>query len=219
MNLKTRIATAALAGTLFIAGAAGAVATVSAQEPDPTPAAAATTPGQRFLEKVASTLGIDVSQLKAAIQQAQLNMVDEAEANGRITGERADALRERINSGKGLGFGRMIKRHRAEQRQERMDRLRAGFIHTAAEAIGITPEELRGELKGGTSIADVAAEHSVSLDDVKASILAAAKAKLDEAVANGRITQERADGAMQKLTDKIDDLLQRSREPAATATP
>lgn len=212
MNLKSRIVTVALTGTLLIAGAAGTLATASAQEPSPSPAAEATAPHVRFLERVASALGIDVERLRAAITRAHLELVDDAEANGRITAERADALRERINSGEGLGLGRFIRRQVAE---ERLHRFRVAFVVSAAEAIGIEPRELRDQLIAGDSIADVAAENGVALEDVKQHILDAAQAKAGEAVANGRITQQQADRLMQRITNNIDEWLQRSREAPA----
>ncbi len=212
MNLKTRIATAALAGTLLVAGAAATMTTASAQEPEPTPAA--TAPAHvRFLERVAAALGIDAGRLRAAITQAQLDMVDEAEANGRITSERADMLRDRINSGEGFGLGRFLRRQAAE---ERTHRFRVAFVTSAAEAIGIPPRELRDELVAGDSIADVAAEQGVALEDVKQHILDAAETKTADAVANGRITQEQADRLMQRITDNIGEWLQKSRQAPAS---
>jgi hypothetical protein len=36
------------------------------------------------------------------------------------------------------------------------------------------------------------------------------QAKLDEAVANGRITQQQADDAIAKLNDRLDDIVNRT---------
>jgi hypothetical protein len=80
----------------------------------------------------------------------------------------------------------------------------------------MTFDELKAELQTGDSIADVAGEQGVSLDTVKAEITADAEAKLGVAVANGRITQERADAALARLSENLDEILNRSKEPAPT---
>jgi hypothetical protein len=55
----------------------------------------------------------------------------------------------------------------------------------------------------------------MSVDDVKAQMLTDAEAKLAALVADGRITQERADAALAKLGERIDEIVERSRESAA----
>ena len=72
-------------------------------------------------------------------------------------------------------------------------------IKVSADTIGIPPGELKTELQAGKSIAEVAAEHNVSVDDVKQALIDAATARINEAVANGRITQERADNLIERL--------------------
>ena len=63
-------------------------------------------------------------------------------------------------------------------------------------------------LSGGSkSIADVASEQNVSLDTVKSQISSDAKARLDKAVANGKIAQTREDQMLQRLADNLDTTL------------
>ena len=201
MSTRTKIL-GAVAGVTVIAAAIVGVAAAGAQEGGDGGAKR----GEVFAQRVADNLGVTVDDLKAAVKDAQLQGVDDALANDRITQEQADKLREKIESSEGFGLRGVIKYH--DRMQERRGEMRRAFIETAAESIGITPEELREALRAGdTSIADVAAANGVSVDDVKADILAAAQAKLDAAVADGRITQTVADNAMQRLTDNIDNIL------------
>jgi hypothetical protein len=164
----------------------------------------------RFLERVASKLGIDAGTLQSAIKDTRLEMVDEAVASGRITDEQAAKARGRIDQGKTLG----LRRHK----HERHEKIRQEIIESAASAMSMTPDELKAELKSGKSIVDVAAEKGISLDDVKTAIIASAKEKLDGAVAKGRIDQQRADALLQRLQDRLDTLLNKSREVPATPT-
>jgi hypothetical protein len=78
----------------------------------------------------------------------------------------------------------------------------------------MTLAELRAELQSGASIADVAGEQGVSLDAVRAQISSDATAKLSEAVAGGKITQQRADDALARLIEHLDEILNKSRDPA-----
>jgi len=74
---------------------------------------------------------------------------------------------------------------RAHRRQIR----RAG-IAISAQTIGVTPQDLVGELRSGKSIAEVAGEHDVSTQSVIDALVTAADAKITLAVANHRITSQ-----------------------------
>jgi hypothetical protein len=149
-------------------------------------------------ERVAEKLGIEVDALKDAVKQARLDRVDEALANGRITEEQAANARTRIEEGR-----------RAHPRIAL--RIRHAIVESSAAAIGIEPQALRDELRAGKSIADVATDNGVSIDDVKARILADAQSKLAIAVENGRIAQERADAALAKLEERLDQIVTHTR--------
>jgi hypothetical protein len=68
----------------------------------------------------------------------------------------------------------------------------------AAEALGLTPAELR-EALGDATLQEVADDQGVELADVTAAALASAKADLDAAVEAGTITQERADAIYERV--------------------
>lgn len=207
MSTRTRIL-GGIAGVAVVAAGIFGVAAVGAQEGgDGTQDAPGR--GEVFVQRVAENLGVTTDELKSAVKDAQLQGVEDALANDRITEEQAQTLRDTINTSEGLGLRGIIKHH--DRMQERRGEMRRAFVETAAESIGITPEELREALQAGdTSIADVAAANGVSVDDVKADILAAAQEKLDAAVANGRITDTVATAAMQKLTDNVDEILSKT---------
>jgi hypothetical protein len=206
MRIRSTILAVVAATTLLSGSLAAAVASpAGAQEPDTTPAAGRETRRSAFLERVAALLGVEVDRLREAMKQARLDGVEDAVASGRINDAQAAKARERIENGDG---GR-LKERRAKH--DRRAKIRAGIIDQSAAAIGITPDELKDALRGGSSIADVAAAHDVALDDVKAAILDAAREKLDAAVANGRIDQARADEMLDQLESRLDDLLAKRR--------
>ncbi|MGI9120660.1 MAG: hypothetical protein ACR2G7_11170 [Acidimicrobiales bacterium] len=71
--------------------------------------------------------------------------------------------------------------------------VRPDDVAVAAEAIGITTEELRTQLQADKSISAVAKEKGVDLQKVIDAIIAADTKAIDEAVAAGRLTQAQAD--------------------------
>jgi hypothetical protein len=77
-------------------------------------------------------------------------------------------------------------------------------FEAAAEALGIESADLIGQLHDAGSLEALAEAQGVSYDDVKASVLAAVQADLDAAVAEG-LDQERADAAIERLTEWLDE--------------
>lgn len=72
-----------------------------------------------------------------------------------------------------------------------------GVFDTVAEALQLTPEELFGKLHGGETLADIAEGQGVALEDVQEAVRAARDVAMQEAieqaVQDGRLTQEQAD--------------------------
>ena len=66
-------------------------------------------------------------------------------------------------------------------------------LSVVAESLGTTEDELRTALEAGQTIAEVAAEKGVDVQTVIDSIVADRKARLDEKVAAGDLTQAEAD--------------------------
>ena len=85
------------------------------------------------------------------------------------------------------------------------------ILQIAADEMGLTREEMKAELEESEdrSIADVAAEYSVSTDTIVDAVMADVAEKMAERVADGTITQEEADEKMveirEKVTEKIEE--------------
>jgi len=147
------------------------------------------------LAKIAEKRGISVEQLKADVA-ARLNArVDAALAGGKISAERAARLKERISQG-ALCKGGVVKVKLA----------RKGALRSAAEYLGLSGQELRAQLPG-TSLAALAQKQGKSVEGLKAAMIAPAKARLAKAVESGRITQARADQALERLAKLVDRLV------------
>ncbi len=152
-----------------------------------------------FLGRVAEKLGVSENELKGAIEETQVEMIDEAVAEGRLTEEQAARLRERAEEGatlfpfgRGPGFGGPG----------------AGVVpEAAAEALGIPQDQLMQELRDGKSLAEVAEGQGMSVDELSEALLAQVKAQLDALVADGKLTQEQADQIFQRTEENIDSIV------------
>jgi hypothetical protein len=164
-----------------------------------------------FIANVAKRLGVTTAALEDALKGARIDQVDEALKDGKITQEQADAAKERIESGEGRGFGfgpgpghghHGFGHHGFGDRGMGLD--------AAATYLGLTADELRTELRSGKSLATIAGEQGTSVDGLKAALLEDATTKLDEAVAAGRITEDQKAAMLERLTERIDAMVERT---------
>ena len=79
----------------------------------------------------------------------------------------------------------------------------------AAKYLGLTDAQLRGQLRSGKSLAQIADARSKSLDGLKSAIEAAVKSDLDKAVADKRLTQAQEDHILSDLHDRLDEIVTR----------
>jgi hypothetical protein len=105
-----------------------------------------------------------------------------------------------------------------------------GFEHgvalgVAAQAIGITPQQLRTELPGKT-LAQVAQAHGKNPADVATALKNAANERIDAEVAEGKLTPEQAAQRKQMVDQRIDQAMnevvpvhQPSPSPGASPVP
>lgn len=166
---------------------------------------------QRFIAKLAANLGISEEQLQGAIKTTRLQLVDEAVAEGRMTPEQAERARQRIEEGQGFGpmFGPgWPGAHHGGPRGERGPAIGGAGFAAVAQLLGVTPPQLREELRGKT-LAEVGQAHGKSRDEVGQAYVNGVRTALDQAVASGRLTRERADALLQRVQENLNRLLDR----------
>ena len=159
-------------------------------------------------DAVAARLGITGDQLRAAFK-AELNArIDAAVAAGRLTPEQGAKLKKRVANTKGLGI--VVRRAFAERHKGLVGRIvQVHRLGAAAKYLGMTPKELRTARQSGRSLAQIAASKGKSVDGLVAAIVAPAKARAAKAVSNGKLTQQRADELIARLTERVQALVKR----------
>ncbi|MGY1715058.1 hypothetical protein ACI78R_11420 [Geodermatophilus sp. SYSU D01106] len=134
-----------------------------------------------------------VTSAEERIRDALTGLVDD----GSITAEQADEVATTLSDagvggrggpgGPGLGAG----------------------LSVAAETLGLSEDELRTALEADdASLATVAGDQGVAVEDLTAALVQAAQERLDEAVADGRLTQEEADERAADLESRIAELVE-----------
>jgi hypothetical protein len=196
MNRETKIIMGA-AALLAATGAGAAVA--SSQESSPS------SESKAVIDDAAKRLGIPSSKLSDALKHALSARIDAAVAAGRLTKAEGDALKARIQSNDFPLFGRP---HRGSGHFAFIGRLEA-----AAGYIGIAEAQLRTELESGKSLAQVAKARGKSVDGLIDALVAAAKDKLDEAVAAGRLTKDQETRMLDALKDRITSAVNNTGDP------
>ena len=77
-----------------------------------------------------------------------------------------------------------------------------GF-EAAAKVLGVSTDDLAAALKDGKSMADVAKEKGVDVQKVIDALVKEAQTRLDQAVTDGKLTQEKADAAKATVTERV----------------
>jgi hypothetical protein len=95
--------------------------------------------------------------------------------------------------------------------------LRKAAVGVVTDTLGVSRQELREALKGGQTISQYATSLGKDPQAVVDALTNAANTKLDQLVADGTITQERADTVKGKLPARIDKLMNRQWGQHATA--
>lgn len=115
------------------------------------------------------------------VQDALSGLVDD----GTITQEQADAVEAALEDARPRrAFGHRIG------------------LTTVADALGMSAEDLRAALADGATIAEVAQEQGVDVQDVIDAMVTAHRERVDEKVADGTLTQEQADEILARAEER-----------------
>lgn len=197
-----RVALIAGAALALLAGIV-AIAAAGAQESTPSLQPETQSVVERWVQKVAAGLGVSEDDLTAAMVAANMELVDEAVAEGLLTEEQGDLIKRRIEE-KQILFPRMHRDHPPRHRIVKGAMLITG---AAAEALDMEKEQLIAEVRSGKSLLEVALENGFREEQFKADLLGEAQATLDELVAEGKIAEEQATRIFESISANIDRII------------
>jgi ribosomal protein S20 len=165
--------------------------------------------GDKTIAQVAQEQGVDVQTVIGAMVADATAHLDQAVQDGKLTADQANErksnLQERItklvNEGKPNGGG---------------PRGHGPKLDAAAKALGVSTDDLRGQLRDGKTIAQVADDRNVDKQKVIDAMVADATEHIDQAVKDGELTadqaNERKSGLKDRITTLVNDGPQKDRE-------
>jgi len=203
-SVKPKLIAGAVAGLAVAGGGAAYAATHMGSSPKQE--------NQAIVNDAAKQLGVQPSQLSAALKQALENRVDAAVAAGRLTKAEGAEIKQRIEAGDvplfagpgGPGGPGSFGHHHGGP---------FGGLDAAATYLGVNQTQLRTQLESGKSLADVAKAKNKSVDGLVTALVDAAKKHLDSTVAAGRLTQKQADSILSDLKSHVTDFVNGVRPP------
>jgi hypothetical protein len=172
----------------------------------------------KFREAVADILNIDVETYDAAVEQARERVVDEALAEGWLTEEQAERMRERMDQG--FGPRGMDRGFMGPHMGEGFEGPHGGFmgrggdsiIGMIAEEAGLSVQDLFAELQEGKTLAEVASAHGVDVEAIVADHLAQLEENLTQAVEDGKITENQANAMLERAEEIVPEMLNNTWE-------
>lgn len=196
--------TAALVGGTLISVVAASPAT---QDAATTTLADETVSGeycQLYLDTLASELGVGSDALVPAAKAAATATVEAMVANGDLPAEVGERMIARIAEAEGDGCAVLGMRFGRAARHAVRGEFREGMYQAAADALNLTAEQLREQLRSGQSLQQIAEAQGVDYAVVSTAVLGAAGDDLAAAIEAGRITQERADSILSRIQTWLD---------------
>jgi hypothetical protein len=158
--------------------------------------------------EIAEEQGVDLTDMRDTMRPPFEQMLDRAVAGGMLTQEQADTIRQHRADGPGPreGRGGFPRFPGKDEDHPFLDPEQAGAYHeqmqqAMADALGLTVEELVAARDEGQTLWEMAEERGVDLAEVGDALKTAGQELLDQAVANGTLTQEQADNIRQHMED------------------
>jgi predicted DNA-binding ribbon-helix-helix protein len=157
------------------------------------------------LAEIAEAEGVAVDGLIDTLVEAGREAIDEAAADAKANLEDrvTDLVEEGLPGGDGFPGGH------GPGPGHQGDPFLMGDLSTAAEALGLGEDELRERLSDGDTLAEIAESEGVEVDALVSALVDEATTRMDEAVADGDLDEDRAadmkDGLEERVRSFVED--------------
>lgn len=152
---------------------------------------------QDFIAKFAANLGVDQAKVTEAMEATKKQMLDEAVAKGYMTREQADKMAAR--KGGEFGFGGF---HGQKPHSDKDGGKFNSMGKDMEKILGITPEQLKEELKSGKNWQQIVTDHGLTVEQFHQKMLENKKEALAKAVADGKLTQDQYDKMIKRMEQR-----------------
>ena len=138
--------------------------------------------------------------------------LEEAVAEGKLTEEEAEMLQERFQDRveDGLFFYQnqsfaQSMRSYMNFRMEKVWEGGHGLVGQILEKLEITFDELKARITGGETLEEIAAEAGIDLDAMHEEFIQKQLERVDQILADGKITEEQADRIRERLNQNVEN--------------
>jgi hypothetical protein len=159
-----------------------------------------------FVTRLADRLGISEDELTTAVKDFEIDMVNQALADGRITDQQAAAMIDRIENGE-------LRFPSDGPKPKLRCHAREFVLEAAAEVLDMEVGQLEGKLNSGMSLAEVAEEQGMTVEEFTAALTDEVEANLQAKVDAGEITQEQMNRLFEKFTSNVEKIINFHPEP------
>jgi hypothetical protein len=183
--VPSRLTTVAVASAIGLSTLSATVVAI--------PALAATVQGDDPSEAVSERVGAIRDRLQGLVDDKTLTDA-QADKVAETLGEKGGPFDRRGGHGPRLLFG-------------------GPSLAGAAAVLGMSEDDVREALRDGTTLKELAEQRGKSVDDVVAALTKAANERIDQAVEDGRLTQEQATKAKQRVAGGVQRFVENGRPP------
>lgn len=207
-----------IAGSVAVGGIAGAVigvpglsgaSTTNSPKNTASPNAPAGKPGAAVLDAVAKALNMTPADLKQQLSDGKTTIADIAKQRNVDINTVIDAIVGVARSRAEQFVNNPLPRpkHGAPGIGRGMKPVFGTAYDAAAKAIGITPVELKTEMRSGKTVAQIAKDHNVDVNTVISQTVDAVSKQIDQAVTDKKLTPQQATTMKNNLTNLVTRLV------------
>lgn len=155
---------------------------------------------------VLSVFGVGIAYAKNSLFDRDLRPWGDDDSPGWMDGGRG----RRGPGGRGMGFEPGAPAGAWHSMPAWGGQMHASIWQTLTQTLGLTEDELAAQLQSGQSLAQIAEAQGVSREDLLAALQTAHQQALEQAVADGRLTQEQADALREQMAARYEWMIDRA---------
>ena len=173
--------------------------------------------GQTFAQ-IAEEAGMAPQAIVDAFLTDREAALDDAVADGRLTQEQADQMLEEMAERISERLEQPWTPHPSKRGQMdgRGGMRGSSLVDATAEVTGLTVEDVIAALQEGQTFAQIAEEAGMAPQAIVDAFLTDREAALDDAVADGRLTQEQADQMLEEMAEHASEHLEQPWTPRSS---
>lgn len=159
------------------------------------------------LNDILAAAGVDSAAFVADAKAQITTAVEEAVADGSMNEQRAARLLENLDDMLARAMDATLP---GGDRERRFPREERAVLDTVAELTGLDVADILEAMADGSTLAEVAEANGVPAADLAAAVEAKLREDIEQAVADGKLPEERAAALTERLPDIIERVLNAS---------